>query len=451
MKKRFTIFTFLVLFLLVISQIVWIKQAIERDKSRFKEEVSTSINDIVKYQATKQTYKLFEIDANSPSITLERVHPDSVSADTKSYGNYETSHYEENNSLAKFLEASMTEMLLARDTLDLYSIDSLFKSHFPHVSELSAYSFKIEQKGKTKDSLYFGTNAVQQLNDTTKGVYIAVPLGTSGNYRVLSHFIFKPTITIRRMTVLVAMSGIAVVAVAFILFAMLYQLQQQINRLHFQEKQVRGIIHDLKSPLSYIYSMLGFLELGGENKLLAEGKSRVKRLSDNIERMLSELKLNEQKGRLLQHESYNLEEHCREISDDLQVIYKEKEITIKFTIEPEAAAIYVDPFYFDSCLRNLLDNAIKYSGNTPVITVTVEKEKNRIVIAIVDNGVGIFKKEKNRIFNSFFRSPSQSLVKGHGIGLSSVKQILKVHNGIIKLKSEPGKGSTFTIIIPSKK
>lgn len=221
-------------------------------------------------------------------------------------------------------------------------------------------------------------------------------------------------------------------------------------RLQSQETRIRGIVHDLKSPLSYIYSMLGLFEMEGGNNLLAEGKSRVKRLSDNIERMLSEVKLNEKKGAALQRESYNLEQHFRDISADLQLIYKEKEITTTVFIEPEARTIYVDPFYFDSCLRNLLDNAIKYSGKTPVIRLTAKKEKNKILIAVADNGTGIPKKEQRRIFTSFFRSPLQSSVKGHGIGLAFVKQIVKAHGGKIQLESEPGKGSVFTISIPDK-
>jgi signal transduction histidine kinase len=450
MKKRFAISALMALFLLIVSQILWIRQVAERDKSRFREEVNASVNDIVKYQATKQTYKLFEIDPESPSITLEKVHPDSISANTKSYGSYETDSYQENSSLGRFLEAAMTEMLLVKDTLDLYMIDSLFQTNFPYASKLLAYSFKTEKNEQTIDSLYFGENYVRQPDDTTKGVYVIIPLGTSGTYRFVSHFIFKPTTATQRMTMLVIISGIAVVAITFILFVLLMQLRRQLNRLHSQEMRVRGIIHDLKSPLSYIYSMLGLFEMKEENNLLAEGKSRVKRLSDNIERMLSEVKLNEKKNDALQREPYDLAQHCREISNDLQLIYKEKKITTTCNIMPEARTIYVDPFYFDSCLRNLLDNAIKYSGNTPVITITAGKEKNRILISLSDNGIGIKKKDQRRIFTAFFRSDRHTSMKGHGIGLTSVKQIVKAHGGTIQLKSEEGKGTAFTISIPDK-
>ena len=450
MKKRFAICAFLVLLLLVVSQIIWIKQVSQRDKSRFKEELNASVNDIVKNQATKQIFKLFEINTESPSITLERVHPDSLSGNTKLYGSYETDNHENNSSLSQFIESALTERLFEKSTLDLQTVDSLFQTNFPYASELSAYSLKTLEKDKTIDSLYVGNNTSKQLNDTTKGVYITIPLGTSGTYRFVSHFIFKPTTATQRMTALVTLSGVAVVAVAIILFVLFYQLQRQMDRLQSQETRIRGIVHDLKSPLSYIYSMLGLFEMENESNILAEGKSRVKRLSDNIERMLSEVKLKEKKGAALQRESYDLEKHCQEIFDDLQLIYKEKEIAMTFSIEPEARTIHVDSFYFDSCLRNLLDNAIKYSGNAPVIRLTAKKKKKRILIAVADNGPGIPGKEQRSIFHSFFRSSNQSSVKGHGIGLASVKQIVKAHGGTVQLESEPGKGCLFTISIPHK-
>ena len=451
MKKRFAISSFLILLLLVISQIAWIHQMAERDKSRFREELSTAINDIVKYQATKQTYKMFGANSQSPSITLERIHPDSVSANTKSYGNMETISYDKNSSLSKFIEAALTEKLLEQSKLDLQTVDTLFHTNFPYATELSAYSLKIEKGNETTDSLFFGKNALQQLNDTTKGVYIGIPLGTSGVHRFVSHFIFKPTTTTQRMTVHIAISGVAVIAVAFILFILLYQLQRQMARLQSQEKRARGIVHDLKSPLNYVFSMLDLLEVTEKSSdIITEGKLRIKQLTSNIERMLSEVKLNEKKSAALKYEFYDLTQHCRELSNDLGAIYNEKAITITTDIAPDADIIFVDSFYFDSCLRNLLENAIKYSDNTPIITITAKKERKNIVIAITDQGQGIPKKEQRKIFRDFYRSPRKSTGKGYGIGLSTVQQIVKAHGGRIKLESKEERRSVFTITIPHK-
>lgn len=448
MKKRFAIFSFLVLLLLVVSQVMLIRQVAERDKSRFREEVNASITDIVKYQVTKQTFHLFRADPQSPSITLERVHPDSVSINAKSYGSYESRQYKDNAVISVFLEDAMTEMLLESNTLNLHAIDSLFQGNFPHISELSTYTFKVQENERNIDSLYWGINTTQLLNNTTKGMFITLPLGTSDTYRFIAHFIFKPATAMRHMTKLAAIPGVAVVSVAVILYVLLVQLQRKKVRLEGQEKRVSGIVHDLKAPLTYIYSMLGLLELKEKSSFLTEGKTRVKHLSDSIERILSEVKLNEKKSAALQREAYDIEHHCHEMVKDLRVVYKEKEIIAALEIEREARIIQVDPFYFDSCLRNLLDNAVKYSGDTPYIIVTAKKEKNITVIAVIDKGSGIPKKEQHKVFSSFYRSSQKSPVKGHGIGLSTVRQIVKAHGGSITLNSEPGKGAVFTITLP---
>ncbi len=455
MKKRFAIFVFFVLFLLIVSQLVWVNQVLERDKSRFKEEVKASINDIVKYQATLQTYNLFDIDSESPSITIETVNSNTVPDDIKIYGTYEPTKYQRESTISGFIESAMAEKLLEKESLNLQIIDSLFRDNFQYAPELLVYSLKTMKNNETTDSLYFGNNAIKQLNDTTKGVYITTPLGTSGAYRFVSHFIFKPTTITRRLVGLAVMSAIAVVAVAIILFSLLSQLQQQIYRLQSQEKRVRGIVHDLKSPLSYIFSMLGLFEIEEKDEekigLIADGKSRIKRLTDNIEKMLTDIKLNEKKKVVLQRQFYDIEKSCREIIKDLQVIYSNKNITIDFEIAEKAQTVYVDAFYFDNCLRNLLDNSIKYSHNNPVIKVAAQKEKNNTFISVTDNGKGISKRDQRHIFSSFFRSRNATSEAGHGIGLSAVQQIIKEHDGKIKLKSELGKGSEFIITLPDKK
>ena len=451
MKKRLTISAIMVLFLLIASQLVWIGQVAERDKSRFKDEVGNSIRDIVKYQCAKQTFDLLGANVNSPNITLERVDIDSLHTNEKIYGNIDTKKTDTDLPLSHFLEAAITERLFDNNTLNLQTVDTLFQNKFPYTTELSAYSFEMQEKSITTDSLYSGTKAIKQLNDTTKGIYITMPLGTSGNYRFISHFIFKPTTATQRMTILVIISAVAVVAVAIIFFVLLYQLQQQLYRLQFQEKRARGIVHDLKSPLNYVFSILDLFELTekSSNKI-TEGKSRIKQLISNIERMLSEVEFNGKKSATLKPGFYDLTQYCRELSNDLGAIHNEKAITITTDIAPDADIIFVDSFYFDSCLRNLLENAIKYSDNTPIITITAKKERKNIVIAITDQGQGIPKKEQRKIFRDFYRSPRKSTGKGYGIGLSTVQQIVKAHGGRIKLESKEERRSVFTITIPHK-
>jgi two-component system phosphate regulon sensor histidine kinase PhoR len=104
-------------------------------------------------------------------------------------------------------------------------------------------------------------------------------------------------------------------------------------------------------------------------------------------------------------------------------------------------------------LYNLLDNAIKYSADKPDITVSTFCGERYCQIAVADKGIGIEKKYLGKIFDKFFRVPAGNVhnVKGFGIGLNYIKNVVNIHKWKIEVNSHPGKGSTFTITIPFEK
>jgi signal transduction histidine kinase len=102
-------------------------------------------------------------------------------------------------------------------------------------------------------------------------------------------------------------------------------------------------------------------------------------------------------------------------------------------------------------LRNLIDNAIKYSPGQPLVWVRCHRDRDRAAICVVDRGVGIPRSEQRSIFGKFVRGRAaiDANVKGTGVGLSMVQQIVAAHGGEIQLQSEPGQGSTFTLLLPA--
>jgi two-component system phosphate regulon sensor histidine kinase PhoR len=101
-------------------------------------------------------------------------------------------------------------------------------------------------------------------------------------------------------------------------------------------------------------------------------------------------------------------------------------------------------------LVNILDNAIKYSKDAPLISITTETVRNSIILKISDNGIGMSKSVQKKIFEKFYREHTGNVhnVKGHGLGLAYVKQIIDDHQGEIFVESEKGKGTTFIIKLP---
>jgi two-component system phosphate regulon sensor histidine kinase PhoR len=100
---------------------------------------------------------------------------------------------------------------------------------------------------------------------------------------------------------------------------------------------------------------------------------------------------------------------------------------------------------------NLLDNALKYCTSKPSITIRTELIGNNFSLTVEDNGIGISDENKRRIFQKFYRVPTGNVhdVKGFGLGLHYVKQIVEAHRGRITVASEPGKGCAFTILLPT--
>jgi len=117
----------------------------------------------------------------------------------------------------------------------------------------------------------------------------------------------------------------------------------------------------------------------------------------------------------------------------------------------EGFGVKADRAHVSSVLSNLLDNALKYSKGSPVITVHVVREGGLIVLAVTDNGIGIPAVYLGRVFDKFFRVPSNDHhnIKGYGLGLNYVQHIIGWHKGSIGVESKEGKGSTFTIKLPA--
>jgi two-component system phosphate regulon sensor histidine kinase PhoR len=103
-------------------------------------------------------------------------------------------------------------------------------------------------------------------------------------------------------------------------------------------------------------------------------------------------------------------------------------------------------------IYNLIDNAIKYSENKPVVEIYTRDEVNGIAVAFCDFGIGISKENQAKVFDKLYRVPTGNIhnVKGFGLGLSYVKGVVEMHGGKVDVASELKKGSTFTIHLPYK-
>ena len=146
----------------------------------------------------------------------------------------------------------------------------------------------------------------------------------------------------------------------------------------------------------------------------------------------------------------NVRELIKSIAESFQLIVNERNGSLITEFNATKYNFRVDEFHLSNALINLLDNANKYSPETPEIKLSTRNEGNWYVIEISDKGMGMESQNKNKIFEKFFREETGNIhnVKGQGLGLSYVKKIVEIHKGQILVDSNKGKGSTFTIKLP---
>ncbi len=249
----------------------------------------------------------------------------------------------------------------------------------------------------------------------------------------------------------------------FVLIIFIYALtvifkQKRINVM--KTDFINNMTHEFKTPISSISLASQMLhdESIGKTPTTLKYISNIiqdetKRLSLQVEKVL-QMAMFEKDKSILKLSEIPINELIKDIANTfaLKVEKKGGKITTTFNASEDYAL--VDEVHFTNIVYNLMDNALKYCDKPLLLDVTTENDKNNnLLIHIEDNGIGIKKEDQKRIFEKFFRVSTGNLhnVKGFGMGLAYVKKMVIEHRGTIKMESEPGIGTKFTITIPTLK
>ena len=219
---------------------------------------------------------------------------------------------------------------------------------------------------------------------------------------------------------------------------------------------ITNMTHEFKTPLATIALASSMLRKGkvADNAQKAQKYANViheeqRKLREHVEQVLSMAKL--ERGEFKLQKTFVCMHSIIEkaiASVEMQVQNKDGEIL--YTKCGQEAQASVDALHLTNAIANLLDNANKYTPETPRIVVSSKVEDNCLLISVEDNGIGMSKDKQKMVFDKFYRVPTGNVhdVKGFGLGLAYVKMIVERHNGFVHVKSELGKGSVFTISIP---
>jgi two-component system, OmpR family, phosphate regulon sensor histidine kinase PhoR len=259
------------------------------------------------------------------------------------------------------------------------------------------------------------------------------------------------------MDIWIFSSFILLVVVLFFGYSLTAILRQK-KLSEFQKDFVNNMTHEFKTPLSTISIATNVLAKPGIEKdtttlqtyvsIIASENARIISLLEKVLQIASlekeEIKLNKEK--------VDLHDLIKRVTSHAELNLKAKQGTITLQLCTSTPMLHADVLHLTNILFNLIDNAIKYSSEAPNIRICTQTSKDVIKVDICDSGVGIKKEYHQKIFDKFFRVPTGNVhnVKGFGLGLHYVHQLVKRHKWKIELESIENKGSTFTLYIPVK-
>lgn len=251
---------------------------------------------------------------------------------------------------------------------------------------------------------------------------------------------------------------VVIVLLIFFAFSVAVILQQK-RMSDVRTDFVNNMTHELKTPIATIglsSEMLKNADFEHDkeriNKYIDLIYSENKRLEKQVERVLNMARLDKDELDMIMEE-VNLNTLIEEVVENLLVHRIHSDFEVRKELNAQTAVVKIDKTHFTNVLLNLLDNAIKYSKDTPTILVKTENKNDGIFMSIQDKGIGIGKQEMKQIFDQFYRVSTGDLhdVKGFGLGLYYVQLIVNKLKGKISVSSKLGKGSTFKIWLPINK
>jgi signal transduction histidine kinase len=222
-----------------------------------------------------------------------------------------------------------------------------------------------------------------------------------------------------------------------------------------QAKFLANVTHELKTPLSVMQAAGENLADGrvqDQNRLQNYGShiyDEAVRLRKMIDKLLDVAKADAGQS-IVEPKPHDLGQLVNSYLDEQQEFIKQKGFTVQTAISDDLPPVMVDADSFETIISNLVENAVKYSNDEKFIGIRLNKNGRSVKLEVEDHGIGMTKKNMSNIFEKFFRGEDSltAKTKGHGLGLSIVKNLVDLNGGDIDVKSEPNQGSTFTVSFP---
>ncbi len=340
--------------------------------------------------------------------------------------------------------------------LNHFDLDTMLRNELQSRGIFTVYQYKVTSA--KRDSLIFRSTSNK----------ISFP-----DYNTYSTEIFKKdmirdagmlTITIPQKSnlilsnmgyIMLSSSGLLLVLIFCFGFT-LYTILRQKKISEMKTDFINNMTHEFKTPVSTIMIASEALK----DAEVAQNTERINRLANiiydenvrlgnHIERVLNVARIDKDELKL-ERKKVEVNDLVAAVADSMGLQLQKKEATINLELNATRSTVIGDELHLSNVLFNLIDNAIKYSPKNPDIRITTSSSAKNLHIRVSDKGIGMSRDQLTRIFDQFYRIPTGNLhdVKGFGLGLSYVNNIVKRMEGSVKVRSEKDRGSEFEVILP---
>ena len=403
------------------------------------------------------TKKLAEIygsigDILPPSIIITdtinfEYNDKKVSPKTSTKYQPKTKRFKINSDSLKFLKGIQSVVIaLNNDEINFTRLDSIFTNQLskkgiktPHYLVLLEKDIKVGGSNKAED-------IELSLFSNSKSTFLRPNQNLRAYYK-------DPTIeALKKSTTGILFSLLLSLSVIFCLIYLLKIISTQKELAEIKNDLINNITHEFKTPIATISTAIEAIESFNvvDNKAktkqyAAISAFQLKKLHVMVEKLLETATLDSE-SLLLQKEPTNIVDLVAKIAKKFELLTKKD---IKFTTNIDSKILKIDLFHFENAISNLVDNAIKYGGDS--IEINLNSVLNVTEISVADNGKGIDKSQQERIFDKFYRVPKGNThdVKGFGIGLYYTQKIIEKHNGSINISSNFD-NTIFKLQIPNE-
>jgi two-component system phosphate regulon sensor histidine kinase PhoR len=481
--------------ILILTQIIWIQRANALRQDNFRQNVQKSLKEVISQLEIQENFETLLKSAQASNKKNDVINIENIQPTPKSYPE---NAFETDNFSLDYQDLSSNNIVYSRDTTR-YILEQIFAdSTITKDRKFLAKFFEETQKRRKKslaerinyvqlDSLIF--NILQQNGVTTGYSYEIVPAHRSyvaqlekinlndkttryaaqlfpQDYLDTYHYLViefdnENLYFLRGGTGLLLLSILSLLLVGVGAYYLYDTIQKQEMLSEIKNDFVNNMTHELKTPIATIAlaseammnsgAQLSEKSLGRFTKIIYDENQRLKQ---NVERILDTAKM-ERGGVQLNITTIDIHQIIALALAQLDIQLKAKNTQIKQQLNATQAHTKGDEMHLTNLIFNIIDNAIKYSKPNEILhlEITTHNKFKQIIIEIKDNGIGMNLTQQKRIFEKFYRVHTGDVhnVKGFGIGLSYCKSVVEKHNGNITLSSQPNKGTTFKIELPSKK